>query len=83
MHNSFNIEVQSAAELTNFVKGLLDQMNDRFQKMSNNIVDRIDEMNNRINELESTVNKLVDESKALPNQNMLDSNPVNNNLNNM
>lgn len=58
-------------------------MNDRFQKMSNNIVDRIDEMNNRINELESTVNKLVDESKALPNQNALDLNTVNNNLNNM
>jgi hypothetical protein len=51
--------------------------------MSNNIVDRIDEMNNRINELESTVNKLVDESKALPNQNALDLNTVNNNLNNM
>ena len=61
-------EIQSAAELTGFVKNLLDQMNKSFETMTNSIVQRIDEMNNRIDDLESTVNKLVDESNQ--NQNM-------------
>ena len=61
-------EIQSAAELTGFVKDLLDQMNKRFEIMTTSIVQRIDEMNNRIDDLESTVNKLVDESNQ--NQNM-------------
>lgn len=36
----FNKDIQSAQELTNFVKGLLDQMNDRFKHMTDNVITR-------------------------------------------
>jgi heat shock factor-binding protein 1 len=55
-------EIQSAQDLTNFVKNLLDQMNDRFKNMTDSIVTRIDEMSERIDDLEKTVCKLVEES---------------------
>lgn len=34
------LEVQSAQELTQFVKGLLDQMNERFKTMTDSIIGR-------------------------------------------
>ena len=34
------IEIQSAQDLTNFVKDLLDEMNDRFKNMTDSIVKR-------------------------------------------
>jgi transcriptional regulator of NAD metabolism len=34
------IEIQSAQDLTNFVKNLLDQMNDKFKNLSDNIITR-------------------------------------------
>jgi heat shock factor-binding protein 1 len=48
--------------LTNFVKNLLDQMNDKFKTLSDNIITRIDDMSERIDDLEKTVCKLVEES---------------------
>ena len=67
-------EIQSAADLTGFVKDLLDQMNKRFETMTTSIVQRIDEMKNRIDDLESTVNKLVDESNQNQNTNQIPQN---------
>ena len=37
---SGNDDTQSAQDLTNFVKNLLDQMNDRFKNMTDSIVQR-------------------------------------------
>lgn len=78
---SNNEEIQSAQELTNFVKNLLDQMNDRFKNMTDSIVlrqiiinSRIDDMSERIDDLEKTVCKLVEESnmnEQLKNNNTL------------
>ena len=80
-------DVQNAQELTEFVKGLLNQMNERFKTMTDSIVGRyiiflykiwflrIDEMSERIDDLESTVTKLVEES----NQNQIGNNMEANN----
>ena len=58
-------DLESTKELTNFVKTVLNQMNDRFTSMSENIVNRIDEMTDRISDLEQTVSQLVDESNEM------------------
>jgi len=55
-------DIQTAQDLTNFVKTLLDQINDRFKTMTDGIVHRIDEMTDRIDDLEKTVCQLVQES---------------------
>ena len=41
---------------------MLDQMQDRFKGMSENIVNRIDEMGSRIEDLEKSIEELVKES---------------------
>lgn len=58
-------EADSAQELTNFVKGILNQMNERFTVMTDNIVNRIEEMTDRINDLEQTVAQLVEETNSI------------------
>jgi heat shock factor-binding protein 1 len=67
MTDDFNKEtdLESAQELTNFVKTVLNQMNDRFTSMTDNIIGKIDEMNDRINDLETTVQQLIDESNEV------------------
>ncbi|XP_047172179.1 heat shock factor-binding protein-like isoform X1 [Vigna umbellata] len=49
---------QSTADMTAFVQNLLQQMQIRFQTMSDSIITKIDEMGNRINELEESINDL-------------------------
>ncbi|KAL6214862.1 hypothetical protein ACLB2K_014294 [Fragaria x ananassa] len=49
---------QSTADMSAFVQNLLQQMQTRFQSMSDNIVTKIDEMGNRINELERSIGDL-------------------------
>ncbi|XP_057460814.1 heat shock factor-binding protein-like [Actinidia eriantha] len=49
---------QSTADMTVFVQNLLQQMQGRFQTMSESIVTKIDEMGARINELEQSINDL-------------------------
>ncbi|XP_065626355.1 heat shock factor-binding protein isoform X2 [Quercus suber] len=49
---------QSTADMTVFVQNLLQQMQTRFQQMSDSIVTKIDEMGGRINELEQSINDL-------------------------
>ncbi|XP_076885208.1 heat shock factor-binding protein-like [Bidens hawaiensis] len=44
--------------MTQFVQTLLQQMQNRFQTMSDSIVQKIDEMGDRINELEQSINDL-------------------------
>nr|AEC10973.1 hypothetical protein [Camellia sinensis] len=47
---------QSTADMTVFVQNLLQQMQGRFQTMSESIVTKVDEMGARINELEQSIN---------------------------
>ncbi|XP_074370886.1 heat shock factor-binding protein-like isoform X2 [Apium graveolens] len=49
---------QSTADMTVFVQNLLQQMQTRFQTMSDSIISKIDEMGNRIDELEQSINDL-------------------------
>ncbi|KAM3199326.1 heat shock factor-binding protein [Capsicum annuum] len=49
---------QSTADMTVFVQNLLQQMQTRFQTMSESIISKIDEMGNRIDELEQSINDL-------------------------
>ncbi|XP_057969100.1 heat shock factor-binding protein [Malania oleifera] len=55
---------QSTADMTVFVQNLLQQMQSRFQAMSDSIVTKIDEMGTRINELEQSINDLRAEMGA-------------------
>ncbi|CAI8615093.1 unnamed protein product [Vicia faba] len=49
---------QSTADMTVFVQNLLQQMQTRFQTMSDSIISKIDDMGGRINELEQSINDL-------------------------
>ncbi|CAH8276502.1 unnamed protein product [Arabidopsis lyrata] len=49
---------QSTADMTAFVQNLLQQMQTRFQTMSDSIITKIDDMGGRINELEQSINDL-------------------------
>ncbi|KAI5565217.1 hypothetical protein POPTR_014G131701v4 [Populus trichocarpa] len=52
---------QSTADMTAFVQHLLQQMQSRFQTMSDSIVSKIDEMGNRIDDLEKSIDELREE----------------------
>ncbi|XP_049398025.1 heat shock factor-binding protein-like isoform X2 [Solanum stenotomum] len=49
---------QSTADMTVFVQNLLQQMQTRFQTMSESIISKNIEMGNRIDELEQSINDL-------------------------
>ncbi|XP_039127605.1 heat shock factor-binding protein [Dioscorea cayenensis subsp. rotundata] len=49
---------QSTADMTVFVQNLLQQMQTRFQTMSESLIGKIDEMGSRIDELEQSINNL-------------------------
>ncbi|XP_074278973.1 heat shock factor-binding protein-like [Silene latifolia] len=55
---------QNSGDMTAFVQNLLQQMQSRFQAMSETIVTKIDEMGNRIDELEQSINELKSEMGA-------------------
>ena len=50
---------RNAEELSQFVEDLLQQMQGKFETMSESVVGRIDEMNSRIDELERSLDELV------------------------
>ncbi|KAL9410325.1 hypothetical protein AB3S75_044149 [Citrus x aurantiifolia] len=52
---------QNTADMTAFVQNLLQQMQSRFQTMSESIIAKIDEMGSRIDELEQSINDLRSE----------------------
>ncbi|XP_051128120.1 heat shock factor-binding protein-like [Andrographis paniculata] len=56
-HDTENAK-QSTADMTAFVQNLLQQMQSRFQTMSESIICKIDEMGSRIDELEQSINDL-------------------------
>ncbi|CAK8572811.1 unnamed protein product [Lathyrus sativus] len=56
-HDSHDAK-QSPADMTAFVQNLLQQMQGRFQTMSDSIITKIDDMGCRINELEQTITEL-------------------------
>jgi len=49
-------------DLTAFVKNLLEQMQSRFQTMSQSIITKIDEMGSRIDDLEKSIEDLTIET---------------------
>jgi len=49
----------SPQDLALFVQTLLQQMQQKFEQMSDNIIGRIDEMGNRIDELEKSIADLM------------------------
>eukprot|EP00873_Tetraselmis_striata_P001799 jgi/Tetstr1/422063/TSEL_001248.t1 len=53
---------QNTADLTKFVQNLLNQMQSRFQTMSDSIIGRIDEMGGRIDELEKSIGDLIQQA---------------------
>lgn len=53
---------QKTADLTAFVQNLLQQMQCRFQTMSDSIILKIDEMGSRIDDLERSIGELVKET---------------------
>lgn len=57
-------QADSGAELTNFVQGLLQQMQARFQTMSENVVMKIDDMGQKIDELEVTIAELLEQANT-------------------
>ena len=62
-------DLTNANELTELVQNMLNQMQKRFQGMSDNIVDRIDDMGGRIEELEKSIGELVNEAGAIDENN--------------
>lgn len=59
--------IDNAQELTQFVKNMLNQMNEKFSVMTENVINRIDDMNGRINDLEQTVLQLIEETNSIEN----------------
>ncbi|XP_017975670.1 PREDICTED: heat shock factor-binding protein 1 [Theobroma cacao] len=55
---------QSTGDMAAFVQNLLQQMQSRFQTMSDSIIMKIDEMGSRIDELEQSINDLRAEMGA-------------------
>jgi len=53
---------QGTQELTAFVQNLLQQMQGRFQEMSDAIINRIDEMGSRIDDLEKSIAELMQQA---------------------
>ena len=53
-------------DLTLFVKNLLEQMQERFETMSEQIVGRIDEMGSRIDDLEKSISELMEQAGVDP-----------------
>ena len=57
---------ESPQDLTVFVKTLLEQMQERFETMSDQIVGRIDEMGSRIDDLEKSIAELMEQAGVDP-----------------
>eukprot|EP00635_Sarcinochrysidales_sp_CCMP3193_P004334 CAMPEP_0118889470 /NCGR_PEP_ID=MMETSP1166-20130328/383_1 /TAXON_ID=1104430 /ORGANISM="Chrysoreinhardia sp, Strain CCMP3193" /LENGTH=79 /DNA_ID=CAMNT_0006828061 /DNA_START=28 /DNA_END=270 /DNA_ORIENTATION=- len=57
---------QTPQDLTVFVKNLLEQMQQRFETMSERIVGRIDEMGTRIDDLEKSIGELMEQAGVDP-----------------
>ena len=56
------VQPQGTQELTAFVQNLLQQMQTRFQEMSDAIIARIDEMGTRIDDLEKSIAELMQQA---------------------
>mmetsp|Transcript_20442 Transcript_20442/g.43844 ORF Transcript_20442/g.43844 Transcript_20442/m.43844 type:complete len:94 (-) Transcript_20442:199-480(-) len=56
--------MDSPEDLDIFVKELMDNMQTRFNRLSDSIVGRIDEMGSKIDELEKSINELMDQAGA-------------------
>mmetsp|Transcript_12854 Transcript_12854/g.22091 ORF Transcript_12854/g.22091 Transcript_12854/m.22091 type:complete len:95 (+) Transcript_12854:186-470(+) len=54
--------VESPEDLDIFVKELMDNMQTRFNRLSDTIVGRIDDMGSKIDELEKSINDLMDQA---------------------
>ena len=57
---------ETAKDLTIFVQNVLDQMQSRFNQMSDQIIGRIDEMGDRIDDLEKSIAELMEQAGVEP-----------------
>ncbi|VDM95190.1 unnamed protein product [Thelazia callipaeda] len=57
---------QSLLELSSLIQGVLQQTQDRFQRMSDQIIGRIDDMTKRIDELEKNITDLMTQAGVEP-----------------
>ncbi|KXZ53937.1 hypothetical protein GPECTOR_6g855 [Gonium pectorale] len=53
---------QKTEDVSQFVNGMLTQMQSRFQLMSANIVQKIDDMGQKIDSLETTITELLEQA---------------------
>lgn len=59
-------EANSLQELTSLIQGVLQQTQDRFQIMSDQIIRRIDDMTKRIDDLEKNITDLMTQAGVDP-----------------
>ncbi|KAG5678758.1 hypothetical protein PVAND_008402 [Polypedilum vanderplanki] len=57
-----NIDPKNNEELIIYVQNLLQNVQDKFQCMSEQIIGRIDEMGNRIDDLEKSISELMQQA---------------------
>ena len=55
-------EIKDMGDIANFVQTLLQQVQDKFQVMSEQILNRIDEMGHRIDDLEQNLNEVIQQT---------------------
>eukprot|EP00118_Oscarella_pearsei_P028513 m.2334 g.2334 ORF g.2334 m.2334 type:complete len:82 (+) comp8581_c0_seq2:79-324(+) len=53
---------ENVQDLSFFVQGLLQKMQDQFQDMSDKILGRMDEMSGRLDDLEKNIEELMDQA---------------------
>ncbi|XP_053211132.1 heat shock factor-binding protein 1-like [Panonychus citri] len=55
-------DIKDVGDVANFVQTLLQQVQDKFQVMSEQILNRIDEMGHRIDDLEQNLNEVIQQA---------------------
>ncbi|KAK6029749.1 heat shock factor binding protein 1 [Teladorsagia circumcincta] len=61
--DSIGGEVTNLNELTSLIQGVLQQTQDRFQHMSDQIIRRIDDMTKRIDDLEKNISDVMSQNQ--------------------
>lgn len=59
---------QSSAEINAYVQNLMQQLQQRFQTMSDNIIARMDDMGSKLDDLEKSVAEILDRAAQQDNE---------------
>ncbi|KAL7493130.1 hypothetical protein ACHAWT_002235 [Skeletonema menzelii] len=60
--NLNDLDIDGPDDLDKFVQDLMDNMQTRFNRLSDSILDRVDNMGSKIDQLEKSINELIDEA---------------------